>query len=441
MKYYLAIDIGASSGRHIVGYMKDGELVTDEVYRFSNGMDNTDGRLTWDVARLLDEVKAGIAKAHRRYPKIESLSIDTWGVDYVLLRGDEEIFPVYAYRDSRTERPIELVHGIIPPDELYRITGTQFQSFNTIYQLYADKLAGRLEDATDFLMMPEYLMYKLTGVKKKEFTEASTASLVNVETLQLDRGIVRRLDLPERLIAPICFPGEPLGMLKDEIAAEVGGQIKVVFCATHDTGSAVEAIDMETDAPYISSGTWSLLGVKLSHALTDEHSRLSGYTNEGGVGYFRYLKNLTGMWMIQCLRDELCPDTSYSDIAEMASRSEYSELFDVNEPAFMAPPSMRDAIRQCLSDMGKPLPQSDADYFNAAYHSLAACYDKAIKDLEVNTGRCYSEIYIVGGGARNTYLNRLTELYTSKRVRALPIEATAIGNLKLQMKVDTGEIN
>ncbi|MBQ8529023.1 MAG: rhamnulokinase [Clostridia bacterium] len=434
MKYYLAIDIGASSGRHIVGYMKDGELITDEVYRFPNGMDSVGESLTWDVERLLREVKAGIAKAHEKYPKIESLSIDTWGVDYVLMAGDKEIFPVYAYRDSRTEKPIELVHGIIPPEELYRITGTQFQSFNTVYQLYADKLAGRLDEATDFLMIPEYLMYKLTGVKKKEFTEASTASLVNVNTLQLDHDIFARLGLPERLIAPIYMPGESVGMLTDEVKREVGGDVEVVFCATHDTGSAVEAIDMETDAPYISSGTWSLLGVKLQSALTDERSRLSGYSNEGGVGYFRYLKNITGMWMIQCLRSELCPETSYADIAKMAADSNYTELFDVNDPVFMAPESMKAAIRDYLVAEGKPAPACDADYFNSAYNSLAACYDRAIRDLEFNTGRGYSEIYIVGGGAKNSYLNELTERYTGKRVRALPIEATAIGNLKIQMK-------
>lgn len=436
MKYYLAIDIGASSGRHIVGYMKDGELITDEVYRFPNGMDTVGERLTWDVARLLSEVKAGIAKAHERYPRIESLSIDTWGVDYVLMRGDEEILPVYAYRDSRTEEPIGLVHEIIPEDELYRITGTQFQSFNTVYQLYADKLAGRLDSATDFLMIPEYLMYKLTGVKKKEFTEASTAALVNVKTLQLDSDIFARLGLPERLIAPIYMPGESVGMLTDEVAREVGGQLEVVFCATHDTGSAVEAIDMETDAPYISSGTWSLLGVKLGEALTDEKSRTSGYSNEGGVGYFRYLKNITGMWLVQCLRSELCPETSYGDIAALARTSDYTELFDVNDPRLMAPDSMKAAIRDCLSEAGKSIPESDADYFNSAYHSLAACYDRAIRDLEINTGRGYSEIYIVGGGAKNTYLNELCELYTGKRVIALPIEATAIGNLKIQMKRD-----
>ena len=437
MKYYLAIDIGASSGRHIVGYMQNGELVTEEMYRFPNGMDTLDGHLIWDTDRLFREVKTGIAKAFEKYPDIVSLSIDTWGVDYVLMRGDEEVKPTYAYRDSRTELPIEEVHGIIPFAELYRKTGIQFNKFNTIYQLYADKLADRFEGVTDFLMIPEYLMYKLTGVKKKEFTEATTTGMVSAETRELDPEIFRTLGIPEHLIMPLSAPGTEVGTLTDEVAEEVGGNLKVVLCATHDTGSAVEAIDMETDSPYISSGTWSLLGVKTPAPITDEGSMRSDYSNEGGVGYNRYQKNITGMWIIQSLRRELCPDTSYGEIADMARESSFCELFNVNDDRFMAPESMAAAIESYLSEHGKPTPVSAADYFNSAYHSLGACYKDAIEDLERNTGRGYSEIYIVGGGAKNGYLNEISEKYTGKRVIALPIEATAIGNLKVQMKADS----
>lgn len=434
MRYYLAIDIGASSGRHIVGWYEDGEIKTAEVYRFANGMDEVDGHLVWNTDRLFSEVKSGIAKAFSEYKSIESLSIDTWGVDYVLMKGDKEIKPTYAYRDGRTEEPIKLVHRIISEAELFSLTGTQLQSFNTVYQLYSDKLAGRLDDATDFLMIPEYLMYKLTGVKKKEFTNASTCALLNVKTLQLDEGLFDKLGFPRELISPIYAPGEVVGRLSDDVAREVGGNLDVVLCATHDTASAVEAIDMENDSPYISSGTWSLLGVKLDEALTDEKSRLSGYSNEGGVGYFTYLKNITGMWIIQCLRSELCPDTSYAEIAKMARKSGFDELFDVNDPAFMAPKSMCGAIREYLGAAGKALPKCDADYFSSAYHSLASCYEDAIRDLEANVKKEYSEIYIVGGGAKNGYLNELTERYTGRRVVAMPIEATAIGNLTVQMR-------
>ncbi len=434
MKYYLAIDIGASSGRHIIGYVENGTLMTDEVYRFPNGMDTVDGHLVWDSDRLLREVKAGIAESFKKYPEIESLSIDTWGVDYVLLRGDEEIKPTYAYRDSRVDGPIEEVHKLIPFAELYSRTGIQFNKFNSIYQLYADKLAGRLDGVTDFLMIPEYLMYKLTGNRCKEFTNASTTGLINADTLKFDDYIWDKLGFPEAMKGEVHQPGTLVGRLSPEVEEEVGGNLDVVLCATHDTGSAVEAIEMNTDAPYVSSGTWSLLGVKTPKAITDDKSRESGYSNEGGVGYNRYQKNITGMWIIQSLRKELCPDMSYGDIAALAATSTYAEIFDVNDDAFMAPESMHLAIKDYLIAHGKPAPETMADYFNASYVSLAYGYKEAIEDLENNTGKTYSELYIVGGGAKNGYLNDLTEKYTGKKVVALPIEATAIGNMMIQIK-------
>ena len=434
MKYYLAVDIGASSGRHIIGWVENGKIETEELYRFYNGMDEQDGHLVWDTVRLFNEIKAGLKLAFEKYPVIESMSIDTWGVDYVLLKGDEEVYPVYAYRDSRMDAVIDKVHEIVPFAELYSRTGIEFMSFNTVYQLYADKLAGRFEGVTDFLMLPEYFMYKLTGVKKKEFTDATTMGLINSETLQIDKEIWAALGYPAHLAAPVYQPGTLVGRLTDEIKAEVGGDLNVVLCATHDTGSAVEAIEMTENAPYISSGTWSLLGVKTEKAITDENSRASGYSNEGGVGYNRYQKNITGMWIIQSLRKEMCPDTSYGDIAQMAAESDYREIFDVNDDAFTAPKSMKQAIADYLTARGAKAPETMADYFNAAYVSLADGYRKAILDLERNTGKTYPAIYIVGGGAKNGYLNDLTEKATGKKVIALPIEATAIGNLKIQIK-------
>ena len=437
MKYYLAIDIGASSGRHIIGYMENGELKTDEIYRFPNGMDTQDGHLVWDTDRLFEEVQNGIAEAFKKYRKIESVSIDTWGVDYVIMKDDEEVKPTYAYRDARTDAVIDLVHELIPFKTLYSHTGIQFNKFNSIYQLYADKLAGRLEGATDFLMIPEYLMYKLTGVKKKEITNATTTGLVNASTLRYDRKIWSCLGLPVSLDANLEMPGTLVGRLKSEVSKRVGGDLDVVLCATHDTASAVEAIEMEINSPYISSGTWSLLGVKTPAALTDEKSCDSAYSNEGGVGYNRYQKNIAGMWLVQSLRAELCPDTPYGDIAKMASESSYSGVIDVNDDAFYAPDSMKGAIDKYLTERGQALPACDADYFNCAYVSIGMCYGRAISDLEENTGKTYDRIYIVGGGAKNTYLNGITEKYTGKRVVALPIEATAIGNMKIQMNRST----
>lgn len=431
MKYCLAIDIGASSGRHIVGWQDGGEILTQEVYRFPNGVQTQDGHLVWDMVALLDHVVEGIRQAFAAYPNIASLSIDTWGVDYVLLKGNQEVWPCYAYRDSRTENSIPEVHKLIPFAELYRHTGIQFQTFNTIYQLYDDKMNGRLEGVTDTLMIPEYLMYKLCGVKAREYTEASTGGMVNAETCQFDMEIVDRLGLPRHLFPKLSQPGTVLGDLLPEIAEKVGGNCSVVLCATHDTGSAVEGIPMEGNELFLSSGTWSLLGVKIPQPITSEKSLQANYANEGGVGYIRFLKNIMGMWLINELRKDLCPDTPFPEIVKMAEQSDCRILVDANAQEFMAPESMKAAFAQASG--GKL--QTPGDYFSCAYRSLAICYRDAINNLETITGNTYEKLYIVGGGAKNQFLNRLTEEATGKQVIALPIEATALGNLKVQLEV------
>ena len=427
MNYYLAIDIGASSGRHIIGWREGDEIKTKEVYRFPNGVTKENGHLVWDIECLYNSVLAGLREAFRLYPEIESLSIDTWGVDYVLLDGDKEILPVYAYRDSRTEAVIPKVHEIIPFSELYSRVGCQFQPFNSIYQLYDDKLNGRLDRATDMLMIPEYLMYKLCGVKAREYTNATTMGMVNGE---FDMDIVRRLGYPEHLFPKLSQPKTILGDLLPEIAEKVGGNTKVVLCATHDTGSAVEGIPMEENNPYISSGTWSLLGVKTPAPITDAGSEKANYSNEGGVGYNRYQKNIMGMWLVNELQRELCPDTPFPEIVKMAQESTCEKVVDANAQEFLAPESMKAAFDNATGGL-----ESIGDYFRCAYKSLALSYKQAIDELEANTGTKYEKLYIVGGGAKNKFLNRLTEEATGKQVIALPIEATALGNLKIQMEV------
>ena len=421
MKTYLAIDIGASSGRHIIGRTENGEIMTEELYRFPNGVTELDGHLTWDIDALLGHVKRGIEIAKEKYQQIESLSIDTWGVDYVLMKGDEEVRPCYAYRDSRTEAVIPQVHEKISFTRLYRHTGIQFQPFNTIYQLCADKEAGRLEGVTDFLMIPEYLMYRLCGVKSHEYTNATTGGMVSAETGEYDPDIIKALDLPEHLFRKLQQPGTVIG--------EYEG-MKVVLCATHDTGSAVEGIPMDTDQPYISSGTWSLLGVKTPKPVTDEASELANWSNEGGVGYNRYQKNIMGMWLVNRMRSELCPDKPWNEITAEAEVSRFEETVDANAACFLAPESMKAAFDAALSMK----PQNVGDYFRCAYRSLALSYMDAIQELQHNTAKHYDSIYIVGGGAKNAFLNELTEKATGKKVIALPIEATAIGNLKIQMQ-------
>lgn len=424
VKRYLAIDIGASSGRHIVGWLEGGALQTEEVYRFPNGVTERDGHLVWDMESLLRHVQEGIAIAQERF-EIESFSIDTWAVDYVLMDGKQEIWPCYAYRDDRTEAVIPQVHEKVPFSELYRKTGIQFQPFNTIYQLYADKLAGRLDHACGFLMVPEYLLYKLTGVKSHEYTNATTTGLVSDGAYSSE--IIARLGLPRRLFQPLAQPGTVIGKYKGS---------KAVLCATHDTASAVEGIPMEGNVPYISSGTWSLLGVKTEKPLTDAKSEGANYSNEGGVGYNRYQKNIMGMWLVNRLKDELAPDTPFRVLDQAVLESTFDGLVDANDDAFRAPKSMKAAFDAALSET----PQTAADYLRCAYRSLAASYKRALEELEANTGETYDRLYIVGGGAKNVFLNEETEKVTGKKVIALPIEATALGNLKIQMQTAKEEL-
>ena len=424
MHYVLAIDIGASSGRHIVGWREESGICTEEVYRFPNGITEQDGSLTWDTDALLFHVKAGIDKALEKYPSIQSLSIDTWAVDYVLMNGGSPVLPCYAYRDSRTEAVIGEVHEKMPFPELYRRTGIQYQPFNTLYQLYADKVSGRLDQADGFLMIPEYLMYRLCGAESHEYTNATTTGLVSAETGEYDPGIISALGLPARFFGPLRQPGTVIGEYRG---------IRVMLCATHDTGSAVEGIPMEGCQPYISSGTWSLLGVKTERPVITEAGRLANWSNEGGAGYNRYQKNIIGMWLINRLRAELCPDRPWDEIMAEAAEKHFDHLVDVNDPVFLAPESMKAAFDSRLPHP----PRCIAGYFRCACMSLADGYRRAVEEMEQNTGRRYDRLYIVGGGAKNTYLNRLTEESTGKQVTALPIEATALGNIRIQLKGGT----
>ena len=423
MNYYLAVDIGASSGRHIVGWTENGKRKTREVYRFPNGVESAGGHLVWNMDALTAHVRRGIEEAKAQFGNIRSLSVDTWGVDYVLLKGEEEILPCFAYRDGRTQRVIPGVHEKLPFAELYRRTGIQFQPFNTVYQLCDDLARGRLEEATDFLMIPEYLLWKLCGVKAHEYTNATTGGMVSAVTGEYDPKIIEALGLPQHLFHPLQRPGTVIG--------EYEG-IKCVLCATHDTGSAVEGIPMEENAPYISSGTWSLLGVKTERPLTDEASERANWSNEGGVGYNRYQKNIMGMWLVNRLRDELCPEKPWSEITTEAEADSFDGTVDANAETFLAPQSMKAAFDEALQER----PRTAAGYFRCAYRSLALSYRQAVRELEHNSGKKYDRIYIVGGGAKNAFLNRLTEETTEKKVIALPIEATALGNLKIQTEED-----
>lgn len=429
MNYYLAIDLGATSGRHVVAHKEKNEIVLEEIYRFKTGMDDTKDGLVWNIPLFFEEIKKGIKIAFEKYRNIISLSIDTWGVDYVLMNGDKEIPPFYAYRNARNLSSCDLVDEIIPFRELYHRTGIQFATFNTIYQLYDDLQKGRLDNATDYLMLPSYFTYKLTGVKTHEYTDESTGALLNIETNDYDFEIIDKLGLPRKLFTEIKHPGYVIGDLLPEIQKEVGGNCKVVLCPSHDTASAFEAVDLPEKSILISSGTWSLLGVKNKDAIVTDKSRIANYTNEGGVGYYRFLKNIMGMWIANSLRDETGLPFHYIDNGLRFSK--YKNTFDVNDPSLTAPKDMRMAIYYLLRN--NP-PKDTIDMFASIYQSMAICYRKSIEELENITGEKYLNIYIVGGGAKNKYLNKLVAKETGKNVKALPIEATSMGNIKTQME-------
>ena len=434
MTYYLAIDIGASSGRHILGYIDNGRLKLEEIHRFENYITNQNGTLVWDIEHLVSEVKKGIAKC-KEIGKIPcTVAIDTWGVDYVLLdESKQEIMPAVSYRDSRTNRVINKVESIISAEELYLKTGIQKQNFNTIYQLYADKLSGRLEDAKHFLMIPAYLSYKLTGIIKNEYTNATTTGMVNADTKQWDYEIIDKLSLPKHLFGTLDTPCTVIGNFTKEMQDYAGFDSTVIFAPSHDTASAVCACPIDDNSVYISSGTWSLIGVESLNPIVNEKSMAANFANEGGIDYrFRFLKNYMGMWLFQNVKKNLNNEFSYDDMMRLAMQSKRFEMLDTNAPDFLAPENMINAIRSYLKNESIPIEV----VINSVYHSLAQSYKNAIDEIEKLADKTIDNIFIVGGGSKDTYLNELTAQYTGKKVVTGLSEATATGNLLSQIMFD-----
>ena len=440
-KYYLAVDIGASSGRHMLASMKDGKMQLEEVYRFPNGMDNKNGTLCWDVERLITEIKNGLKKCKEIGKIPVSMGIDTWGVDYVLLDKDDNILGDTAgYRDSRTEGMDEKVYEVIPQDDLYARTGIQKQIFNTIYQLMAVKQSHPeyLEQAETILMIPDYFNFLLTGVKKNEYTEATTGQLISPKTNDWDYELIDMLGYNSRMFLPVSMPGTVVGDFTEEVQKEVGFNCTVVLPATHDTGSAVLAVPTnDDDAVYISSGTWSLMGIERKEADCSMESMKANFTNEGGYDHrFRYLKNIMGLWMIQSVKKEFTEDLSFAEICEMASKETISSIVDCNDDCFLAPKSMIGAVQKFCRDTDQQVPETVGEISSVIYNSLAKCYGDTVEEIEAITGKKYSTIYVVGGGSNSGYLNELTAKYTGRKVSAGPSEATAIGNIIVQMLHD-----
>lgn len=430
----LAIDIGASSGRHILGSVENGKIVLTEIYRFENGIKDENGTLVWDIERLLSEVKNGLKKC-REIGKIpKTIAIDTWGVDYVLLdENKKEIFPCVSYRDKRTDGIPSSEDFPISAKRLYNRTGIQTQDFNTIYQLWCDKKSGKLENARHFLMMPDYLSFKLTGKIANEYTNATTTGLVNAESKGWDKKILSMLDIDESLFLPLCNPGTVLGEFSKNIQSELGFNSTVIFAPSHDTASAVAACPLDEKSVYISSGTWSLVGTENTFPVLTSEAQKVNFTNEGGAEYrFRFLENIMGMWLFQNIRKELGKKYTYDEMMIMAMKSDYKKAFSPNLPSLVAPESMLASIRTALGEENLSL----ANALKSVYISLAKSYDKAIKDIEKICRKQIENIIIVGGGSKDKYLNRLTSEITGKKVFTGLSEATALGNIAVQIMYD-----
>ena len=441
MRYYLAIDIGASSGRHILAYVENGKMVTEEIYRFQNGPEDLTGfdgkeHLMWTHERLFTEILNGLKKAKEIGKIPYSVGIDTWGVDYALLdENDQAIGGTYCYRDWRTEATIPEVHAKIPFEELFAKTGIAFASFNTVYQLLDDLKSGRMAKAKSFLMLPDYFHFRLTGVKKQEYCNATTTGMVNAVTHTWDEEILDTLGYKKELFGELAQPGSLVGEFTDEVAAIVGYKAKVFLPATHDTASAVLAAPLEAQTPYISSGTWSLLGVEQNNAHTSKSALDAGYSNEGSLNKTVRLQiNIMGLWMIQQVRHELDDKYSFVELVEMAKANPVDYEINVNDQRFLAPENMTAEINAAV---GKELSVGEMAY--VIYNNLAKYYDVALKALEEVTGEKYETLNIIGGGSKNGFLNELTKKYTGKRVITGPAEGTAIGNLMMQM-VGGGDI-
>lgn len=440
-KYYLAVDIGASSGRHILASMKDGKMQLEEVYRFPNGMDNVNGTLCWDVDRLFTEIKNGLKKCKELGKIPVSMGIDTWAVDYVLLDKNDEILGETAgYRDSRTTGMDEKVYETIPLDKLYARTGIQKQIFNTIYQLMAvrEQYPEYMEQAETMLMIPDYFQFLLTGVKKQEYTNATSTQLIDPKTNDWDYELIEMLGYNRKIFQPVSMPGTVVGNFTKEIQEEIGFDCEVVLPATHDTGSAVLAVPTNDDnAIYISSGTWSLMGIERKEADCSAEAMKANFTNEGGYDYrFRFLKNIMGLWMIQSVKKEFEEDLSFAEICSRASKETIESIVDCNADCFFAPESMIQAVKNYCADTEQQIPETVGEIAAVVYNSLAKCYGDTVKGIEEITGNTYDTIYVVGGGANAGYLNELTAKYTGKNVSAGPTEATAIGNITAQMLHD-----
>jgi len=427
-----AVDLGATSGRVMLGYVGHNELSLRPVARFPNGPVATAAGLRWNVTELYRNVIAGIEAAIREESEVRSIGVDSWAVDYALLSGDRMLAEPFHYRDERNAPAVIAVHELVPADELYRANGLQHLPFNTLFQLTADRLAGSLDTADGMLLIPDLLGFWLSGVRGAELTNASTTGLLNITTRRWDDPLIERLSLPRGLFADLIEPGTPLG------AATGFDGVQVTTVGSHDTASAVVAIpSTRDDFAYISCGTWGLVGVELEHPVLTEASRLAGFTNEGGAdGRIRYLHNVMGLWLLsECVRSWEAEGDSIDLPSLIAAASAVTaEPFDAEDARFLAPGDMPLRIAGWYSERGLAAPQSRAEFVRAIIESLAVAFADAVATASELSGKSVAVIHVVGGGSQNELLCQRTADRSGLPVLAGPVEATAIGNVLVQAR-------
>lgn len=445
-KCHLAIDIGASSGRVMAGWLEktndsDSKIRLEEVYRFTNGMKRENNQLIWDIDHLYKSIIEGIKESVAKGFEAVSLGIDTWAVDFVLLDEKNNLLTdAVAYRDSRTNGVMDEVFKTVSKEEIYERTGIQFQPFNTLYQLVAlkNKEPALLDKAATFLMIPDYLNYLLTGVMANEYTNATSTQFVNLETNDWDKELLKQLGIPTKMFQTIQLPGTNLGSLKPEVAEEVGIQLDVVLPATHDTGSAVVAVPENKETIYLSSGTWSLLGIETLEPIAIEEALNYNFTNEGGIEYrYRFLKNIMGLWMIQEVRRLMDERFSFAEYVTLAQEAVgFSSTVDVNDNRFLNPDNMIKEIEAYCRETAQAIPYTPGEIARTIFLSLAKSYAETIKEIEHLKGVTYDQINIIGGGSKNELLNKMLAEESGKTVVTGPVEATAIGNVVVQMIIE-----
>lgn len=437
-KCSLAVDIGASSGRIVVGFVEDGLIKKEEIYRFENHLIEKDGYICWDIDKLYEEIKTGLRMAGESDYSPSTIGVDTWAVDFILLdENDEPLTPTVSYRDPRTDGIMEEVLDIVGKEKLYLETGIQFQKFNTIYQLYylKKKYPEVLEKAKSFLMIPDYINFLLTGVKTNEYTNATTTQLVNAFSKNWDESLLRELGLDRNIFQDILPPKSTVGSLRDEHVKDFGFDAEVVLPATHDTASAVVSMASGEDSIYISSGTWSLIGVENSFPISVDIARKYNFTNEGGLDYrFRFLKNIMGLWMVQEVKRNYKDKYTHSELVELAKKeNDFKSIVEVDNDRFLRPVNMVEEIKDYCVETGQQIPETPGQIAKCIFESLVVSYCTAISQIEEIYEKRFKRINIFGGGSKNDYLNSLIAEATGKEVFAGPVEATAIGNIASQL--------